>query len=231
MKVIITTLFMLVLGNLYSLELWNGFNEGMTQEQVTGRARQILNITRNITKDTFDYDGVFSLYGYGNGNDPINNFNQIVKITEGYLLLGVKSNLSQYNQSSDMNYNIAFQFKSNRLIAVMVFWSSTAQELVKIGDANYGKNVLKTVYSGIMPSYIHYFYTWTMADKTVVMYAMDFGALSRGLNGITGMTHIYNQKTISEIMTNEKKLLEQKEKERQETADKQRRERLNNTNF
>ena len=103
-------------------ELWNGFTDEMTKEQVIARADKILNTkSRDITR-YFNRDDNFGIFYHGlDSNTSFPYADTIISYT---------TPRSEFDEFGDYG-NVKFYFYTNTLVAVHLYWNTDLGESVR----------------------------------------------------------------------------------------------------
>lgn len=134
----------LVVQNLFAVELWNGFTDDMTEEQVISRAKSVLSFDADcmeIEEQKYYSDAIRKKIEMFHGDQKYRN--------DEFMLPDVVIYFSCNDSALDNDTNsrnVAFYFFDNTLYAVYVRWNNTiSNEVVQKSKDNYGKNFKEIV--------------------------------------------------------------------------------------
>ena len=123
----------------FAAELWNGFTDDMTQEEVIVRARNVLSVYSDeldIEEQKYFSDISRRKIEMFHGDQEYRN--------EKFILPDVILYFSCYDSAMDddsSSRNIAFYFFNNKLYAIYIRWNKLiSNEVVQKSKENYGKN-------------------------------------------------------------------------------------------
>ena len=224
MKNVFLIMFLLILNNIYSLELWNGFMVDMTKEQVYQRIRTALTPVQKIN----ERNG-FGIWG------GINGIEDIRFAGYNYSIIELLSEQEQFKKDNNIQYffNIEFQFYKNKLFGIKILWNSRLGDLVNIGTRNYGspRFELGQRRSGLV--YLDsYWYYWFLEDKTIILNGSEDSYMNNiGRENVLGSTYVFDHNKLEFIRRDNDRERVEIERQTREREERERMERLNNTNF
>ena len=141
-KILIIILSILIACNSFAEELWNGFTDEMTIEQVLSKGNKLFGCNgQNYTEQfTPEYKWL--------DNGPCHWRDDSARFPTPEYVIAYRSKQTQYSQ--DFIYgrgNIEFYFYKGKLSGVRVFWNIDYETVYNSAIKNYGTNYKKEDYS------------------------------------------------------------------------------------
>lgn len=164
MKRLTTAIFIvLLLIPCSATELWNGFTDEMTKQQVISRANKLLNALPKEYNSLASADGIELFL---NEHEHANHFLRVVSV------VCYSSPNKEFQRHSLFNAdggNVRFYFIENNLYAVAVEWNpAIAEQVIEKAEENYGTNFRifdkHTAFSNAKPTVL-----WDFPNKEVYL--------------------------------------------------------------
>lgn len=204
-KILIIVLSFFISFNTFAEELWNGFTDDMTVEQVLAKGNKLFGCNgQNFTKEfTPEYKWL--------DNGPCHWRDDSARFPTPDYVIVYKSKLSQYEQ--DTVYwrgNAEFYFYKGKLSGVRIFWNIDYETVYNSAVNKYGSNYKKEDYSigdWYSPKMVKVCH-WTLENKEIFISGSNNCDIS-----------VFSNKATELFNSNKKK--EQDEKLQKETEEKQ----------
>jgi hypothetical protein len=153
-KLAICFVLFLMVFQVYSVELWNGFTSDMTKEDVVTRANEILEPSK-VVEDTYHNFlaiNIFDAYYY-----------KLPRLTA----IKITSSSSKFDNNEE---NIIFSFHNNKLFAASVSWAANPEDLFILINDKYGYPI-----DYPKPN----LYRWRLSDKDFFLFHNTFCIIDR----------------------------------------------------
>ena len=207
-KVIVTILVALHLIPCFATELWNGFTDEMTKQQVISRANKLLNTTPS------EFDSIAGNNGIELFFDDLDHSNHFLSVASVVCYSSPNKEFQRHSIYGASGGNVRFYFIENILYAVEVEWNPViADQVITKAKETYGHNF--TLFPlgsiGVIP-------LWDFPDKEVYL---DERCITVGVDPFPQL-HVFSKEKMKrgrEIMKQQAEAKRQKaEQERQQAA-------------
>lgn len=198
-RILVFVLSIFITCNIFAEELWNGFTDDMTIEQVYAKGNKLFGCNgENLTKEfTPEYKWL--------DNGPFHYREDSAHFPTPEYVITYNSRQSQYRQHGDWRGNIQFYFYNRKLSGVKVSWDIDYETVYNSAVTNYGNKFIKEDYSigNLYSPTIVRVCHWILENKEVFLSGSDAGDIFVFSNKATELFNINKKKAQEEELRKE----------------------------